>query len=240
MITRRGVSISDPVGISRKGSAVSTPQADAAFRAFVGDERFPCLGGVGVVRRRAYQLHVYGTLGSARSARPLARDLGAFVAGMPTDTVSARAFVAIFPHRPPSSEAMFEHRLWAQLQRLHEHDDPATDWDPTVSADPDDPRFAFSFAGRAFFIVGLHSRSSRLARCFEWPTLVFNPHAQFERLRAEGRYARFQAVIRERDIALQGSINPSLADFGERSAASQYSGRAPESEWKCPFHRRTS
>ena len=66
-----------------------------------------------------------------------------------------------------------------------------------------------------------------------------NPHAQFERLRAEGRFARLRALIRARDIVLQGSSNPSLADFGERSEARQYSGRATEVEWRCPFHPRS-
>ena len=189
-------------------------------------------------RRRAYRLHVYGVLGSARSAGQLARDLRALTRETPADGKASRAFIAVFPLRPPASEPLFEHRLWAQLQLLHDRDDPATAWDPDVSADPDDPRFAFSFAGRAFFVVGLHDHSSRLSRRFPWPALVFNPHAQFERLRAEGRYARYQALIRERDIALQGTVNPSLGDFGERSAASQYSGRATEAGWRCPFHRR--
>jgi hypothetical protein len=37
---------------------------------------------------------------------------------------------------------------------------------------------------------------------------------------------------------LQGSLNPNLADFGEQSEARQYSGRATEADWVCPFHRR--
>lgn len=223
---------------ARRDSSVSTSNVDAAFRAFVTDRRFPCLGGASVVRRRTYRLHVYDVLGSVESAAPLACDLTAFVRDTPVDTGTPLAFIAAFPDDPPESEEAFEHRLWGQLQLLHERDDPAAGWDPTVSADPDDPRFSFSFAGHAFFVVGLHPGSSRLSRRFQWPTLVFNPHAQFERLRAEGRYARYQAVIRERDVALQGTVNPNLADFGERSAARQYSGRATEPGWTCPFHTR--
>ena len=45
-------------------------------------------------------------------------------------------------------------------------------------------------------------------------------------------------LVRERDIALQGSANPNLADFGERSEARQYSGRVTEPAWRCPFHRK--
>jgi FPC/CPF motif-containing protein YcgG len=209
---------------------------DEAFRSFVTDSRFPCLGGASVVRRRTYRLGVYGVLGSAPSADRLSRDLAAFVRNAPVDGPWPRAFVAVFPYRAPVTEHAFEQRLWIQLQHLHERDDPAVGWDPVASADPDDARFSFSFAGHAFFIVGLHARSSRRARCFRWPALVFNPHAQFERLRANGRYARYQALIRARDLALQGSLNPNLADFGERSEARQYSGRATESDWRCPFH----
>jgi uncharacterized protein len=168
----------------------------------------------------------------------LARDLAAFVRETPADAGTPLAFIAVFPECPPAHEQAFEHRLWGQLQLLHDRDDPAAGWDPTVSPDPADPRFSFSFAGRAFFVVGLHPETSRLSRRFRWPALVFNPHAQFERLRAEGRYARYQSLIRERDVALQGTVNPNLADFGERSAASQYSGRATEPGWKCPFHTR--
>jgi hypothetical protein len=224
-------------GASRR-SRIPEAAVDAAFRRFVTDRRFPCLGGASVGRRRAYRLRVYGALGSAKSAESLAHDLDALVHETPADGKGSRAFIAVFPQRPPATELLFERRLWAQLQLLHESDHPGAEWDPGVSPDPDDPRFAFSFAGRAFFVVGLHDHSSRLSRRFRWPALVFNPHAQFERLRAEGRYARYQERIRARDIALQGTVNPSLADFGERSAASQYSGRAPEAEWRCPFHRR--
>lgn len=216
--------------------AISAEAVDDAFRSFVTDARFPCLGGRGVVRRRTYRLGVYGVLGSALSANRLSRDLVRFVRHAPTDAPLPSSFVAVFPVRGPETELAFEHRLWTQLQHLHERDDPAVGWDPMASADPESARFSFSFAGHAFFIVGLHARSSRRARRFRWPALVFNPHAQFERLRADGRYARYQTLIRARDLALQGSLNPNLADFGERSEARQYSGRATESDWRCPFH----
>jgi len=39
---------------------------------------------------------------------------------------------------------------------------------------------------------------------------------------------------------VQGSLNPNLADFGERSEARQYSGREVEEHWRCPFHRANS
>ena len=76
---------------------------------------------------------------------------------------------------------------------------------------------------------------SRKSRRFEAPTLIFNRHAQFEVLRQEGRYETLRDRIRQRDIQLQGSINPMLKDHGEASEAIQYSGRAVEGEWRCPF-----
>ncbi|MGH7626321.1 MAG: guanitoxin biosynthesis heme-dependent pre-guanitoxin N-hydroxylase GntA [Gemmatimonadaceae bacterium] len=215
-------------------------RADAAFRAFVGHTRFPCLAAKGAVRRRDYHLGVYGALGSMATSDALARDLAGFTHRPPPDGDRFTAFVAVFAGRAPASERAFERRLWIQLERLHERDDPVAGWDPAVSQDPEDPQFSFSFGGCALFVVGLHPRSSRLARRFHWPALVFNPHAQFERLRRDGRYERLREQIRERDITLQGSPNPNLADFGERSEARQYSGRdSTTAEWRCPFHRRT-
>jgi FPC/CPF motif-containing protein YcgG len=147
-----------------------------------------------------------------------------------------RAFVAVFRGPIAADEIAFEQRLWRQLQHLHELDELGTAWDPGVSDDPESSQFSFSFGGRALFVVGMHPAASRLARRFHRPTLVFNPRAQFERLRAEGKFERLRERVRERDLALQGSLNPNLADFGEQSEARQYSGRAVEAEWRCPFH----
>jgi FPC/CPF motif-containing protein YcgG len=177
-------------------------------------------------------------LGSLRAAHSLARDLTAFVRGGPPDGSGMRAFVAIFRGPVAADEIAFERRLWQQLQLLHEQDEPGAAWDPAVSDDPISNEFSFSFGGRALFVVGMHPASSRLARRFLRPTLVFNPRAQFERLRTEGKFERLRARVRERDMALQGTLNPNLADFGEQSEARQYSGRAVEEEWRCPFHRK--
>ena len=208
------------------------------FGAFVADEHFPCLAGKGAVHRGDHTLRVYDALGSHDSARALARDLTTFVQSGPADGAGLRAFVALFRGPDMADELAFERRLWRQLRRLHALDDPDTAWDPTVSDDPESPEFSFSFGGRALFVVGMHPASSRLARRFRWPALVFNPRAQFERLRAEGKFERLRTLVRERDVALQGTPNPNLADFGERSEARQYSGRETEPEWRCPFHRK--
>jgi FPC/CPF motif-containing protein YcgG len=212
-------------------------EIEKEFEEFVNDAGFSCLAGKGVVHQRGHVVRSYAPLATREATIALAADLSAFTAPSATPT-TLRAFVAVFPARAPRSELAFERRLWAQLQLLHEHDDPSARWDPNVSDDPDDPMFSFSFAGCAYFVVGLHAYSSRISRRFRWPALIFNPHSQFGRLRGEGRFARMQQAIREREIAVQGSLNPNLADFGERSEARQYSGREVERDWKCPFHRR--
>jgi hypothetical protein len=240
MTTRLTTSASPEMCIASGRSAAFERRIRDAFGEFVSDARFPCLAAKTTRRPDDDHLRVYGVLGSVSASDALAADLARFAHQASSAGNRLTAFVAIFTGRPPASERAFERRLWAQLQLLHERDDPAAGWDPAVSADPRDPRFSFSFAGTAFFVVGLHPRSSRLARRFRYPTLVFNPHAQFERLRREGRFERLRDLIRARDIALQGSINPSLSDFGERSEAEQYSGRdTTEGPWRCPFHRRT-
>jgi FPC/CPF motif-containing protein YcgG len=212
---------------------------EAEFRAFVCAPSFPCLAARGAVHRGDYTLRVFGALGTNESAIALAAELDGFVHAMPADGSGLRAFVAVFPeHPPPADEIDFERRLWQQLQRLHDHDEHGAEWDPAVSPVPESAQFAFSFASCALFVVGMHPLSSRLSRRFRWPALVFNPHAQFEQLRSAGIFERLRSEIRERDVALQGTPNPSLADFGEASEARQYSGRATEPEWRCPFHRK--
>jgi FPC/CPF motif-containing protein YcgG len=233
----------DVTGALMEGSTPGIPNAStgritADFGAFVNDAGFPCLAGKGAIRRGDHTLRVYGTLGSNAAAAELAHDLAHFVQECPVDGAGLRAFVAVFRGPTPTDEMGFERRLWRQLQRLHALDAPDAPWDPSVSDDAANPHFSFSYAGRALFIVGMHPASSRLSRRFHWPTLVFNPRAQFERLRGEGKFERLRTLVRERDVALQGTLNPNLADFGERSEAWQYSGRATEPEWQCPFHRK--
>ena len=208
---------------------------DEEFTTFVGADGFPCLAGKGAVHRGDYTLGVYPALGSWRAAHALADDLGAFVDRIPPNGAGLQTFAAVFTGKAPENEFEFEQGLWRQLQRLHESDPARGQWDPSVSSDPSHAHFSFSFGRRALFVIGLHPASSRLARRFQWPTLMFNPRAQFDRLRLEGRFERMRDRVRERDVALQGSVNPNLADFGQSSEARQYSGRRTEVEWRCPF-----
>jgi len=207
-----------------------------SFRALVLNPAFSCVGASSAIRRGNYRTGLYKEMGSPGSTAGLARDLFDFVEEQADLGGEFSTFVASFEGPTGVGEGEFEELLWAQLRRLHEEDRRHHGYDPSVSPDPEDADFAFSFAARAFFVVGLHSASSRFARRFAWPTLVFNAHHQFERLREEGRYARLQEVIRRRERELQGSLNPNLAEFGASSEARQYSGRSVEPGWRCPFH----
>jgi len=208
-----------------------------ALRAFVLDPRYPCVGAKSAFNNGSYRLGIYERLAKPAATAALARDLAAFTREI--DEIGAFAtFVAMFERPRELDDVGFEQALWAQLQALHDID--AAAWDPGVSADPDDPRFSFSFAGVGLFVVGMHPGSDRLSRRFAWPTMIFNPHAQFERLRETGKYARMQAVIRDRDQTLQGCPNAALADFGSTSEARQYSGRAAPPDWRPPFRARAS
>jgi FPC/CPF motif-containing protein YcgG len=217
-------------------------EIEQALRAFISGGKHPCAGARAAIAAEGYRLGVYPAIGSANASAGLARDLWTFVAERPRIDAEFATLIAIFDgdnpvfkDDKPVSEKTFEVQVWRQLQALSDLD--CDQYDDAASSDPARPDFGFSFAGRAFFIVGLHPGSSRLARRFRWPALAFNAHAQFDALQEAGIYDRFRASVRKRDLALQGSLNPNLAEFGESSEARQYSGRAVEKDWKCPFHR---
>lgn len=213
------------------------------FRDFVAGDRFPCVGSKAALAKDAIEIRVFAPLGDrANDARLLDR-LGAFarrIEAQDAGDSTVSSFVAIFEGPTDTDELRFEAMLWSQLQRLHDVDARrGVAWAPDVSTRPDSPDFSLSLAGHPFFVIGLHAGASRIARRFECPVLVFNSHRQFEQLRADGRYAKMQAATRARDTALQGGINPNLADFGDAAETRQYSGRAVDADWVCPFHART-
>ena len=218
--------------------SVCPPLIEEAFRDFAGGSAHPCLGARSVVHRDAYDLKVYATLGSRAVAGPLSEDLERFATTVGPETLSS--FVASFQAPAAMTEASFRTLLWRQLQYLHDRDRTRFAWDRRVSSDPASPNFSFSVAGRAFFVIGMHPDSSRQARRFAWPTLVFNPHEQFVGLREAGKYDRLRTMIRARDLDLQGSVNPMLRDHGQLSEARQYAGDAVAEGWRCPLEVRLS
>lgn len=204
---------------------------------------FPCVAARSAINRQTYRFGLYPTLGSQESALTICHDIYEFsheLGGLGQGQVPFTSFIAMFQKPRALTEIAFERLLWQQLQYIHEIDAGYFGWDTSVSGDPDDAKFSFSIGGRAFFVIGLHPAASRLARVTDEMCMVFNPHEQFEALRANGSYDKLQQAIRQRDMAYQGSINPVLTNFGEASESRQYSGRSVPSQWQCPFHQRSS
>ncbi|HWW76896.1 MAG TPA: guanitoxin biosynthesis heme-dependent pre-guanitoxin N-hydroxylase GntA [Pyrinomonadaceae bacterium] len=232
-----GGRLAHPLEPSREPSPLAE-RVHEEFRSHVLGPDFSCVGARAALRNNTYRFGLYGEMSDDETTRALAFDLCEYARERPAFETDFATFVACFDAHAPTDERGWERALWSQLQALHDLDRPHHAWDAAVSSDPEDPAFSFSFAGTAFFVVGLHPASSRLARRFRWPTLVFNAHEQFERLRERNEFARIREAVRARDYKLQGSLNPNLSDYGERSEARQYSGRAVEEGWRCPFHAR--
>ncbi len=205
----------------------------AAFRELVLDPEFSCLGAKAAMNEESYGFAVFNEMVTKDATRALSGELVRFTHSETLKEKEFSTLVAVFQRPLNLTEYEFETCLWLQLRQLHRVD--RAGWDPHVSSDPADPHFSFSFAGQAFYVIGMHANSSRAARRFPWPTLVFNPHEQFQRLRNEGKWQRMQHAIRAREIALQGNINTMVNDFGDESDARQYSGRAVQDNWMAPF-----
>jgi FPC/CPF motif-containing protein YcgG len=226
--------------------ATTCPHASADMSAqrrlesFIAEKAFPCVGAKSALNKGRMRFGEFGRLGDESTAAALVDALEAYSAEFDEPGSIPVSFVAAFDNTD-ATELEFEALLWKQLQALHEVDcSRGHAWDARVSSDPSRDDFSFSIGGRGFFVVGLHPQASRLARQAPVPCLVFNFHDQFEILKASGKYQSMQEAIRARDVALQGSVNPVLARFGESSEARQYSGRAVEQNWKCPFHHHQS
>lgn len=210
--------------------------AVSAFERFVLRTDFPCVGGKASLKAGGLNAFEAGDLRkSGHDANVLLR-----LQMFPHEEISEQRFsslAVLFPETPPLTEPEFEEHLWTRLNNLHQLDRQKFSCDADISEDPQSPDFGMSFGGHGFYVIGMHPGASRMSRRTPCATLIFNPHKQFDLLRQAGHYDRIKAVVRNRDIALQGHGNPMLADHGERSEAVQYSGRMAGGQWQCPFKR---
>jgi uncharacterized protein len=203
---------------------------------FIARPEFPCVGGKSVLAQGTLKIVACHALTSGWDDLRVHHALLEWAREYRAEPGGLRSLAIVYGAPERMSEAAFEEAMWARIQSFADKDHwLGSPYDHRVSADPDDPHFSLSFGGEAFFVVGLHPGASRPARRAPLPTLVFNLHDQFERLRAEGRYERMRERILARDVALAGDINPMLARHGEQSEARQYSGRAVGDDWRCPF-----
>jgi len=224
--------------MSNTSCPFSTPaQNDAAEQAissFIADPTFPCVGAKSALNKHRMRFGHYAALGDASAVAKQCADLQAFSDEFPEPGAEPVSFVASYG-TANLNELEFESLMWRHLQLMHNADSRRFAWDSAVASDPAQQDFSLSIAGRAFFVVGMHPNASRLARRTPMLCLVFNFHDQFTSLKAAGKYGGLQTAVRARDTDLQGSVNPVLARFGDASEARQYSGRAVEEHWVCPF-----
>ncbi len=197
---------------------------------------YPCTGALSAFGRKSYRFGLFPNLACDSAVRAVCHDLYEFCHEFPIIDDQLITFIAMFRGPAIESEQHFEDLLWSQLQAMHAIDSGFFAWDKSVDSDPKNNNFSFSIGGRAMYVIGMHPKASRQARTVRYPTLVFNLHEQFERLRARGKFETMKQIIRAREMVFQGSINPMLTNFGESSEARQYSGRAVPDNWSCPFH----
>ena len=204
--------------------------------AAIAEEGFPCVGAKSAMARGMLRTLVCHSLESAWDDMRIHSELLKWAKAYREQPSGLRSFAVVFEGPSDLGEERFESAMWERLQSLADKDGwRGQPYDRSVSPDPDDPHFSLSFGGAAFFVIGLHPNASRPARRMKRPTLVFNLHEQFERLREDGQYERMREKIIRRDVTLAGSVNPMLARFGESSEARQYSGRVVGDDWRCPF-----
>lgn len=219
--------------IKQKPQEIETIREE--LKEFLSQKNYPCPAAVRSFFKNEYKIGVYEELGSGRSSRSIADDLAAFQEDVKTTQSPYLSFFAVFADDETLTEEEFEKNLWKEVSYLAADSRFSRDWDERFSSNPADGNFCFSFNGEAFFIVGLFPGSSRKARRFKRPTLIFNSFNQFGLLKEKGLYDDMIKISRERDKAFDGSVNPMAEKHGEQWEAIQFSGKQNTSEWKCPF-----
>lgn len=208
--------------------------------ALVERHEFPCVGAKSALAQGGLEITAAWSITSAWDDLRIHDALVQWSEDYDSDAQGFRSFAVVFSGPDDLDELAFERALWERLGSLIAKDGwRGNEHDPKFSDDPADPHFALSFGGRAYFAVGLHPHASRRARQTPYPTIVFNLHDHFVRLREEQRYERMRDVILTRDAQFDGTPNPMVAEHGEISEARQYSGRAVGDDWESPLSPRS-
>lgn len=205
------------------------------YREFLDEKGFPCIGAKAALSRNHIKCIVLMHMACPVQDAEALQFIYNFVDAYRSAKDMYHSAAVIFKEPLHISEDMFDQLLWQRLRALSALDKKNFQHDTRVDSDPTSARFSFSLKGEAFFIVGLHAASRRRARQFKYPSLIFNPHAEFEKLRASNRFIKMKEVVRKRDVAYSGSINPMLNDFNTASEVYQYSGKQYNSDWICPL-----
>jgi len=205
------------------------------YSAFLGKKQFPCVAAKAALSREHIQCMVAMHMACPAQDKIILQFLYSFVDKYRASEDSYHSAAVIFKEPVEINEKIFDSLIWQRLNSLSSLDKQTYSHDRRVDSDPSSSHFSFSLKEEAFFILGLHPGSSRRSRQFKYPALIFNPHAEFEKLRKSNRYTKMKEVVRKRDVEYSGSINPMLADFGEASEVYQYSGLQYDADWICPL-----
>ncbi len=214
---------------------VTEEEIIAQYLDHLKEKAFPCVAARAALSLDQVACMVAGHMACPKDDASIVQFLYEFIAQYRASGTHYHSAAIIFRGPEIPDEHMFDTLLWQRLQALSDLDAQQHAYDARVSADPASASFSFSIGQEGFYIIGLHPQSSRKARQFPYPVLVFNPHAQFEELRANAHYNRMKKTVRKRDVAYSGSVNPMLDDFGDASEAFQYSGRQYDAGWECPL-----
>lgn len=208
-----------------------------SIRSLLGEKFYPCIAAVQGLATNAFIVREFKDFGTGESGPDLRETIVSFLNDWKKTRSTTSTLWAVFPGEPVASEEDFEKKMWAELSALSSEETFERDQAPGWSSNPDDRNFTVCIEGFAFFVVGLHPKSSRKGRRFDHPALIFNVYDQFRDLQAQGLYQPMVDKNRERDIRYSGSVNPMAAQHGDDWETIQFSGRSNEPEWKCPFQR---
>lgn len=202
---------------------------------FLSEKGFPCIAAKAALSRNHIRSIVVPHMACPAQDAEVLQFMYNFVDNYRLSGESYHSAAVIFQEPLNADEKLFDQLLWQRLQALSLLDSVNYSHDARVESNPMSPNYSYSLKEEAFFIVGLHPASSRKSRQFKYPALIFNPHAEFEKLRRSNRYQKMKEVVRKRDVEYSGSVNPMLDDFGNTSEVNQYSGMRHDSDWNCPL-----
>ncbi|MES2849836.1 MAG: guanitoxin biosynthesis heme-dependent pre-guanitoxin N-hydroxylase GntA [Bacteroidota bacterium] len=206
------------------------------YKSFLHRKEYPCVAAKAAVQKQQVRVFVADHMACPKDDRAILDFMYNFVDEYRNSEAFFHSAAVIFKgHSEMPSEEGFEAMLFQRLQSLANIGSKEYAYDKRVSSDPTSKDFSFSIKEEAFYIIGLHPHSNRAARQFMYPTMVFNPHQQFQDLRKTQRYDKMKKIVRKLDTAYSGSVNPMLQDFGSSPEVFQYSGRKLDQSWQCPL-----
>jgi FPC/CPF motif-containing protein YcgG len=203
---------------------------------FILDNNFPCVMAKAILKKGFVHFEDIDDLQDEKQISRVLKNFYRFIDKFRNKPDKLSSFILSVKNPDVKNFMDFENQFWKFLERINSLDKKKYAHDPRVNKDPMAPDFSFSLKEEAFFVLALHPESERLARRFSTPTIVFNPHRQFEELRNKGVFKKVRDLIRKKDELLQGFMNPMLADFGEKSEVFQYLGKKYPPNASIPLH----